>query len=1694
MIEGYHFIETLVHEEDFMIYRAVDEQTSHSVLIKMSTLYQTSKAQQEMLEQTVYISKLLPDESTLNFKLYYEKSARRKPYLMAPDVRAIPLDFYIKRGLLLNIDFLTITKEIAGILAQLHQHRYVYQSITPSSIMIFPQSKKMIFTNFCFSIKESTLVVEQSIQPIIKRMAPYLSPEQTGRVGRLVDTRSDFYSLGILLYQWLTGRLPFITEDDMEWIHAHISKKPLPPHELNKEVPKVFSMMVMKLLEKNPDNRYQSAFGLIRDCERLEKEQAILLNNQPFILGSEDQPTNLIFSNHLYGYEEKVIRLQNCFRRVKDGETEVVLIEGESGTGKTALLERAFQPFIKEAYFIQGVYEKRNAHQPYHGLINGFARFVDGILASGTEEVNKWTRIFIEELGDSLHTIGRIFSDIYLIVDETEQRIKITEETESRITFKQAVHSLLTCLAGQGKPVVFSIDDIQWMDQASYQLFKDEQSFYHQANILFIYAYQTDHNTETVVKEDVRQGLFMNRTVDLIVNLSSFSKKQIEPWIGQSFHLEEKMSTEVVNELFEATKGNQLFLQQTIKNLYKKEQFVFNQLSGHWTFVNPIIEPIKRKGNDKFIYKKLSRLSTQVEDILNYCACIGYQFKSDILYEALSIPKSIIDYSIQQLQAAGIIKMVEMEFDFYQVIRFVEEDTWQTFYDHLSAHIKAQNHFRIGQTLLNNRTQRQVHSTIIDHFNKCFSLSLSEKTKKEMAEYNLILGVRYMESDAHYSANAYFAYGLKWLEGDESSHLSFQLLLGKARCLYAVAQNTKAQDLTKELYEKATSIKEKIDVLTIEIKMTNHLVDPEKVINLALEGLSLLGYSFPKKMIGFHVLKELVTVRLKMRRIEKQKEELPTEYSEREKMTFSMLEAMGIAVYGYKRELYALHILKLMKSQYPSFNHANSSLILSQYAMVLSEGLNDFSEAYKVSKWANERVGHKADSFTKGVTHFIFSGFIQHWDEPLQNKIASLQSSFEMNKKAGNLVVAGGCLILSFNTLLMIGLPVQTLLKYVEDFRHKAQLLRLEEFIEYFDLVEKIMETLADLQVARERRKEIEAVYKRLKMQFKSRETTLSYFSLLMTFYWTVTKEYENCLKEVKESQFLFVDRNSVLGSAQCEYWVYHSLSICLSEELTKAERKAYVATIRSYLKKIKKWKKQNAANFASRYFIIEGCYHLLKQSHEKAIHSFKQSAKLTKEQNCIHQEALIKQVLSMIYLEKGKQALGHKYLQQANNNFQFWGAEFVVELNRQSFHIKKPETITENSFMVGSIDTISLMKASQVLSQEIVLEKVLQQLMKIVLEYAGAVTGVLILSKDNQLYIEVRGEMKQDITTIEVVQSIPVYSYGKVPTTLIDYVVKLRKAIIFENLTKDTRFNNDKYIEEQKPKSVLISPITHHKKLMGVLYLENNLSTHAFTKQDISVLSLLMNQAAISIENAHLYKEMQVLNESLEEKVKSRTYYLEKTQKEMAQTLATKSVLEERNRIARDIHDVVGHTLTTAIVQAEASRRLYHKNEKLSIEKLELSQQLIRKGLNEIRRSVKLLNQFDTEEEIDFANEINKIIQETELSTGVIIDSQIDINEPIPSVEMKKMIVLALKEAFTNGLKHGNCTRLYVLLQQTGKQLYLKIVDNGKGAEQVEFGFGLHSMRERVRKLEGEMVVASTAGIGTSIEIRVNNMERIEV
>ncbi|KMK78174.1 AAA family ATPase [Alkalihalobacillus pseudalcaliphilus] len=1670
MIEGYHYIETIDNETNFILYRAVEALTNEPVLILMGRTYQTPKSHLEELEKVAAISSEMT-EATHTFKLRYENAPRKKPYLVAQDMGAIQLKTLMEQKRLYELNDLLIIKQFASILAQVHQQDYIHRSVIPTSFMITPKKCKLIGVQYIDALKIQTNALANV--HIEKRFAPYMSPEQTGRIGKFIDTRSDFYSLGILLYQWATGELPFRANDEVQWLHAHISETPTPPHLVDQNVSLRLSMIIMKLLDKNPEQRYQSAYGLIKDCERL-MELTDSSKDDQLTLGDCDKSTTLEFSSTLIGREKEIDKLRTIYSNTVN-EAKVVLIEGEAGVGKTSIVQHVFKGVQKDTYFIQASFEKRKGHQAYHGFINGFSQLIDQIIAQGNAEVMKWRTIFKNGLGDSLSVFYRIFPDILLILDEDSVDSEpINMEAHS---FKQAIRRFLQCFCEQGKTIIFFFDNMQWFDEASLSLFEEDKLTVHVEKVLFILAFQLNEKSQLDRNDKARQMLLKNVSIDLVLTLQPLNRQQLLLWLNSTFTLSKDMEDETLTTLFERTAGNPYRLQQELISLYEKKQFTFNHIEGYWSFSQlPIIEE-RQETNIEALPSIIEHMSEIEVELWEYCLCLGEPFHFELLQQISNYSATIIESCFTHWQRLELVKRIESLNIEELVLTFINDQVWTYLYANIDKQNRMEKHYKIAEAMLAQLSElAQIPSTIVDHYNKCTELPLSKEKGLEIAQYNLMAADNYAAVEAHHSACVYYEHGLKWVQDDPS--LEFILNIGKARCLYALANNEEAQALTTELYQSATTVKEKVEVLRVEIKMTNHLAEPEKVIQLCLDGLALLGYAFPKRLIKFHILYELLNVHVRMNRVLQYQPLKQEGYSEQEKMVFSLLEAMGIAVYGYKKDLYALHVLRLVKLQYPTFSEGNSSLILSQYAMVLSEGVHHYKKAYHVSKWATEKIGQNSDSFTKGVTRFIFSGFIQHWQEPLVNKLTDLEIAYETNKKSGNLVVAGGCLIMSFNAYLMLGHPLTSLLKHVEDYRIKAQTLRLEEFNYYFQLVEKVMEALKNWQETVELNQEIEALYKWIKTHFQSRETTLSFFSLLMSFYWTMLGRYEKCLEEVEDSKYLFEGRNSVLGASQVDYWVYHSLSICMAGKSDKAHRKI----VSSYLKRVTKWKKVNKDNFESRYDIIEGCYYAIKKSFEHARNSLQKALKLSTTQGLFHHQAIIRQLLNYLYIEQNKPVWAQMYIQQANESFQKWGAETIVEQNRQLYQLNQTNQV--KSFPVEGIDSLSLMKAAQVLSKEMVLEKVLQQLMNIALQNAGANSGLFILHHNDQLLVEVKGYLQQGDIQIEEMDSVSIQAYEQAPATVIDYVIKLKKALLFEDLMKDFRFSNDPYMPMYKPKSVLVVPVIHHHQLFGVLYLENNLFTHAFTKQDLLFLELLMTQAAIAIENARLYKEMQVLNESLEEKVKKRTYYLERTQQQMAETMAKKSVLEERNRIARDIHDVVGHTLTTAIVQAEASRRLFEKNGELSMEKLELTQGLIRKGLNEIRHSVHLLNQFDSIDDVQLTEVVKLVISEVEVNTGVIVDLHLNMKTEIKQNELNQVVYYVLKEAFTNGIKHGNSSNFSIHLTEEEDCVKLVIQDNGKGVNKLEYGFGLHSMKKRIEQIGGNLQITSSKKSGTTLII----------
>ncbi len=1690
MIIGYQYVKTIYKGNDTIIYRAIAEDTEERVIIKASLLDYPSSDQLEEFKREIEYGALVSKRNILPFTLCYENSPNRRAFLLAKDIPFITLNEYMNSEVVALGECLEIAIQITKLLSDVHHQRLIQQCITPSTIYIASTTKELIFTDFRFSTPFSRTISTRSTTRLMKQAAPYISPEQTGRIGRLVDYRTDFYSLGITLYELLTGRNPYKANDYLEWIHAHIGKKPPAPFDFMPHIPKSISDIVMKLLSKNPNERYQSTFGLLEDLKTSSFNLEQNDRGWSFQLGQHDCRADLSFSaSRFVGRLTEQKQLLNSFERVKNGQVEFALISGSAGVGKTALVQSCFERRYKEGYqFISGKCERGEDKPPYGPLIQALTSYIHNILARGSDYIKYWKNSLIEELGDNIALIADFIPDICLIVGETGPVEPLPFlETENR--FRNALHGFIKCMLKTKEPMILFLDDLHWMDRASYEFIKDIVNHDLYSYLFVIGTYRSEETKENTMLSELISILQQSQKSVKELYLADLTQEEVHDWLEIQVPLQQKDLQLLSKELYTKTLGNPLFLQRSLQVIYDNRLLYFNHYSGKWLIKNQDFNHFTIADNViDLMIQKLSSFSESVLTFVQVASCIGNSFDLKLVQKVGSFSSEEVVIYVNILIKEGLIieneeRLVTGQSENSSFI-FAHDEVWRATYSQLSDEEKQKLHWVIGKSMAasNQKNAKPITYACVEHLNKGINLITDEKEKEEIARFNLEVGNKALAEIAYYSANTYFKTGLKWLGNSpwEKRDLCFELTFSIVKCLYLLGNELQAETELNHLLNKSENKEEKVRILQLQSRLMNRLKNPQKMIDTTLEGTKLLGYHFPRKTNKLKIALELVKVKRKLKKLSmedlfssKQDEE-----DEKQRLLFSMLETLGVAVYSYDKNLYGLHILKAIQLHYPHFRSPLSALSLCEYALLESEGLGNYRKSYRLGK-ASLRLAQKKDNtYINGIVTFIFGGFINHWGQSLESSRDYLQEAFELNRQAGNHLVAGGALVQLVNTEFMCGTHLDKIGENLETKSHSIKELRHEEFDDYFTFVRKLIELIK--QKKQEDEQEVEAMFFHLKNRYIDGDGFKHYISLAMISYWFYTDDHEKVIAEGDEMFEYLQKNNSVLGASGSEFSLYHTLSICA---VVSSNHKKYKKIVKTHRHKLKKWSQQAENNFGHRYLLIEAAWLHWQKKTEQAINMAMEAAELAESNQFIQHQALSMYYLGKLMMEIGKDTLAQKYLKQAYFLYNKWGAKSFANSIANTYKLQVTTEIHEDA-KLPSIDGISLIKASHVLSKEIILEKVLTKLMEIVLENAAAERGFLLLDKDGELYVEVEAQTVGDQINIQIVDAIPLQQFPELPLSVVCYTRNLKQEVICDHLYEDKRFVHDDYVKVKKPKSALSLPISKNGQLVGVLYLENNLATHAFTKENVMVLELLTTQAVISIENARLYNDMQTLNEHLEEKVQERTRYLEQSQKEFAEALAEKSVLEERNRIAREIHDVIGHTLTTTIVQIEASKRLFLKDKEHALEKLDVSQQLIRKGLDDIRYSVKLLNE-DTAS-FDLIHEMNELIDQTVDNTSIKIDRMFPTQLPKLSLSVKKMFYHALQEGLTNGIRHGNSTYFHATLIVKGDRLLFTLEDHGTGTNDLKFGFGLHSMKERVEELNGEIIVTSSLGTGTTISISV--------
>lgn len=1425
--------------------------------------------------------------------------------MIAEDFSGQTLESIIcEKELSLN-EFLQLAIKITAILSELHQQQIIHTQIQPKNILVSDDCNKILITGFYQAIK---LKLGQSMpvsEEIIGGIA-YIAPEQTGMMKRKMDHRSDLYSLGVIFYEMLTDKLPFQESDHAESIHLKLAKLPSEPIIVNKSIPEMLSKMIMKLLTITPEARYQSAAALLVDLEKCLREYRLTGKISEFQLGElEISPS--IQKKKLYGRDKELLQLQQLFEEVLHGNKNVVFVKGNPGSGKTSLIANFISKIDENnVSIIAGKFDQLKRPIPYSPILNGLKNLVKQIISKGEEEINYWNKRILNNLNDNTSYLMEILPELRWIIGEQKatQRLNSHEE-QNRLLL--AFCMLFECISTQNKPLIFFIDDVQWADRASIELIQYLVKNISKGKIFFLFAYR-----EEEMSEDNIMAFVLDETGSEI-NTQFISVKPLEiidvqQWLKDYFLLHTVELLPFSQLFYQVSKGNPFVLQQMLIKLVEEQVVTINDKT-----TLPIFDLQKFKNIaweidiQTIIHQRAIKLPKETQTLLKTAACIGSEFCVDTLATVDGMTVEQANELLLQAIEEGIIvfgesdKLGKFERDGTnkEEYRFVHDTIQQVIYSMLSDQEKQQIHLRIGRILLEKNSddiETQELFDIVAHIN--IGRGYVEETKKmRLVHLNALAGEKAMQTGAFEAALTYFQVAKEELPAnawDSNYDLTLKVTIGLGESEYLNSKFTDAEFHFNEALKNAKTRLEKLRIYNLVIVFFHYVNRWEEAVQIGLTALQMFGIKLNAKPKNLLVAKELINTKIDLiGKKPKQLLELPKMQDEEKRQIMQTFINMNAPAYMYNKNLATLLMLKALRYTLKHGDTDISALTYNNYALILSAGFGQINESYAFGCLAIEHVNRSQILSLKTRVNFVYGSFVNHWKNPIHYTLDALEKAQKYGIESGNLLIAGACtafipmiLLIKGDHLLEIKNNIMNQIKIARQFNYMIGIHYNKELLHWIDVL------MND---------NIQPDWN-MKIHTEDDSSTISHytFRIQMAYYLNDHFKAEECLQKL----ITLIDKTFMLVMAP-EYYFYHALWECRFIRVNKKDIKTRKKTITSILKRFKKWSQHSPTNYLHMYFLVKAEFQSTITQNNDVDLLYDSAIEHAKVNGYLHDYALANECAMMHFIRKGRNSLATIYLKNAIDGYEKWGAIRKVRELKKNYAklIVDREGYFETSPKVKELlDIQSIVKATQTFSQEIVLEKLLMKMIKILLENAGAEKGFLFLKKKEILHLMAKGSINGVADATEIIQW-EVFG-DEYPVNLIKYVKRTEEPLCLEHAAQVGLFVNDSYIKENNVKSVLCLPIISQNKLLGIVYLENNLSTHAFTEERINTLSILAAQAAISIQNAFLFGNLESL-------VQERTIELELANHHLSQANEDLAMAEVARR---ELLSNISHDLRTPI------------------------------------------------------------------------------------------------------------------------------------------------------------------------------------
>lgn len=1511
-IAGYEHLQLCCEGSRTNIYSAERQQDGRPVILKCLRGPYPSAQEVARFRREYEITRLLAGEGVIECLDFIQADGDFA--LVLEDFGGTDLRPVLGSGGLEPIAALDLMLQLVPALGRVHAAQVVHRDINPSNLVWHRPSQTLKLIDFGIASRLSRQLSGLSPIETIEGTLAYLAPEQTGRINRPVDYRADFYALGVTFYALLTGQLPFDSTAPLELVHAHIARQPLPPHVLNAAVPEPVSAIALKLMAKAADDRYQSSYGLLQDLQRCRQALAQAGQVPPFDLAQQDLCDRLSLPQQLYGRSADSARLLAAFERCCQGAVEVVMVAGYSGIGKTALVNEVHRPVTQAgAEFIAGKFDQFNRSLPYGPLVSALGQAVQQRLGRGEAAIAACRQALEASLGSNAALLLQLIPELkQLLPPQPDPGELPAAEAETRL--QVLFRRLLRVLATAEQPLVLFTDDLQWADAAFVRLLKLLISDPEAGHLLWVGAYRSNEIESAhpllLALEDLTQA---GQAVTTLT-LGPLSQADTERFLADALHLETAAVAPLAELCFRRTQGNPFFLSQFLETLYGRGLLQVDPAQGQWIWqLSEIAGQSLTDNVVDFLSQNIRQLDPATAAVLQQAAVVGSAFDLASVADLVGATKA---QTAQWLRPALIAEVVvpatasldlETSFDFERDpafnprYRFGHDRIQQAAYGLLEPAAAIAAHYRLGQLRLAQRAElpadRPADDLLFDtvnHLNQAQTL-LPVEQRRQLALLNLEAGCSAKQAAAYQAALSFLTTGLELLPETawaSDTLLIYRLYSEAAEAAYLAGDFAALAQFRQVVLAQVASPIQQVPVHRASI---NALVAQNRLLEAiayTLEVLAALGEKLPAAPNSAQVLSQYLQARLSLwGKSAAALVALPLATDPQVLATLQLRISILSAAYYAQPALLPVLACSIVRTSVRHGIGPESPFAFAVLGLVQCS-LGDEAGGYATGQISLELRQRITDRRLQNRAWHVFNAHLRFWREPYRHSQTSLREVYAEALDCGDLEYAAFGAMMSCAIAYHCGDPLEPLKQTMDSFSAAIRSLGQETSLYTHEINRQLVYNLTGDCDHPSRLVGIaynEDTAVPLHQAAADTSNLFSYYCAKTVLH-LVLGDYEAAAAAAT------LNRRYLSGAAATiyvpAYFTYDSLAQAqIFQSLPAAAQAPLRRRLRQNRQKVARWAALAPMNHQHHLTLIDAELARLEHQPATALEHYERAIALAREHGYLNDEALANELLGRFHQARGSLKTARAALMEARYLYDQWGAAAKVQQMNQAYsdQLREPAAAApaSSTTTLGShsslLDLEAVVRSSQALSNEIVLDKLLSQLLKTVLENAGAQRGLLLLEQAGQWRIEASGRADVGIEIAPqpvLLATDPALPLAPPPfsSAIVNYVRSTQESVVLSDAQTPGPFLQDPYISTAQPRSVLCTPLLNQGRLSGILYLENNLTTGAFTPERVELLQILSAQAAISIENSRLYAQLEDYSRTLEHKVAERTHELSQT------------------------------------------------------------------------------------------------------------------------------------------------------------------------------------------------------------------------